>query len=174
MCVKVAQSCLTLCDPMDYPWNSPGQNTGVGSRSFLHGIFPTQGSNSGLPHCRWILYPLSHQGSPRILEWVGYPFSRESSWPRNRTGVSCIAGWFFTSWATREALELPCDPTIFLLDINSRKSKARPQRDIRTPVFIATLFTIAKRWNQHFMHIMKCYFTFKKWNSDTVCNIDEP
>ena len=48
-------------------WNSPGQNTGVGSRSLLQGIFPTQGSNSGLPHCRWILYQLSHQGSPNKL-----------------------------------------------------------------------------------------------------------
>ena len=46
------------------PWNSPGQNTGVGSLSLLQGIFPTQGSNAGLPHCRWILYQLSHQGSP--------------------------------------------------------------------------------------------------------------
>ena len=100
---KVAQSCLTLCNPMDCPWNSPSQNTGVGSRSLLHGIFPTQGSNSGLPHCRWILYPLSHQGSPRILEWVVYPFSSRSFQPRNWTGVSCIAGRFFTSWATREA-----------------------------------------------------------------------
>ena len=45
------------------PWNSPGQNTGVGSHSFLQGIFPTQGSNSGPLHCRWILYQLSHQGS---------------------------------------------------------------------------------------------------------------
>ena len=43
-------------------------------------------------------------GKPRILEWVAYPFSRGSSWPRNQTGVSCIAGGFFTSWATREAL----------------------------------------------------------------------
>ena len=85
------------------PWNSPGQNTGVGSLSLFQGIFPTQGSNSGLPHCKQILYQLSHQGSPRILEWVGYPFSRGSSWPRNRTGVSCIAGGFFTSWAIREA-----------------------------------------------------------------------
>ena len=58
------------------PWNSPGQNTGVGSCSLLQGIFPTQGSNSGLSHCRWILYHLSHQGSPRIWEWVAYPFSR--------------------------------------------------------------------------------------------------
>ena len=45
-------------------WNSPGQNTGVGSLSLLQGIFPTQGSNPGLPCCRWILYQLSHKGSP--------------------------------------------------------------------------------------------------------------
>ena len=81
------------------PWNSPGQNTGVGSLSLLQGIFPTQGSNLGLPHCRRILFQLSHKESPRILECVAYPFSRGSSRPRNRTGVSCITGVFFTSWA---------------------------------------------------------------------------
>ena len=84
------------------PWNSPGQNTGVGSLSLLQGIFPTQISNSSRPHCRWILYQLSHQGSPRILGWVVYPFTRENSWPRNTTRVSCIAGGFFTHWATWE------------------------------------------------------------------------
>ena len=52
------------------PWNSPGQNTGMGSLSLLQGIFPTQGSNPGLPHCGRILYQLSHEGSPRVLEWV--------------------------------------------------------------------------------------------------------
>ena len=82
------------------PWTSPGQNTGMGSHSLLQQISPTQESNPGLPLCTWILYPLSHQGSPRILEWVVYPFSSRSSWPRNQTGVSCIAGRFFTSWAT--------------------------------------------------------------------------
>ena len=46
------------------PWNSPGQNTGVGSLSLLQGIFPTQGLNPGLPHSRWILYQLSYEGSP--------------------------------------------------------------------------------------------------------------
>ena len=46
------------------PWNSPGQNTGLGSCSLLQGIFSTHGSNPCLPHCRWILYQLSHQGSP--------------------------------------------------------------------------------------------------------------
>ena len=79
------------------PWNSPGQNTGVGSLSLLQGIFPTQGSNPGLPHWRQILYQLSQKGSPRILEWVAYPFSRGSSRPRNWTRVSCIAGGFFTN-----------------------------------------------------------------------------
>ena len=84
------------------PWNSPGQNTGVDSPSLLQRIFPTQGSNPGLPHGRQILYQLSHQGSPRILEWVTYPFSRGSSFPRNWIGVFWIAGGFFTIWATRE------------------------------------------------------------------------
>ena len=74
-------------------------NTGVGSYSLLPVFFPTQGLKPGLPHCRWILYQLSHQGSPWILEWIAYPFSRESSQSR----VSCLAGRLFTSWATREA-----------------------------------------------------------------------
>ena len=46
------------------PWNSPGQNIGMGSLSLLQGIFPTRGSNPGLPHCRHILYQLSHKGNP--------------------------------------------------------------------------------------------------------------
>ena len=78
------------------PWNSLGQKTGVSSLSLLQGIFPTQGSNPGLPNCGQILYQLSHKGSPRILEWIAYPFSRGSSQPRNRTRVSCTAGVFFT------------------------------------------------------------------------------
>ena len=67
----IAQSCPTLCEPMD--WSPPG--------SSVHGILQA-----------------------RILEWVAYPFSRASSQSRNQTGVSCIAGRFFTSWASREAL----------------------------------------------------------------------
>ena len=84
--------------------NCPGQNTGVGSLFLLQGIFPTQRSNPGLLHCRQILYQLSHKGSPRILEWVAYSFSSRSSWPRNRTGVSCTVGRFFTNWAIRETI----------------------------------------------------------------------
>ena len=75
------------------------------SLSLLQGIFPTQGSNPGIPHCRQILYQLSHKRSPRILEWVAYSISSRSSRPRNRTRVSCITGRFFTHWAIREALQ---------------------------------------------------------------------
>ena len=69
------------------PWSSPGQNTGVGNLSLLQGVFATQGLNPGLPHCRWILYQQSHKGSPRILQWVVYPFSSGSSQPRNQDNV---------------------------------------------------------------------------------------
>ena len=107
MCMraKSLQSCLTLCDPMDCSLlgsfvhgDSPGKNTGVGCHALLQGIFPTQGLNPGVPTLQVdFFYHLSHQGSPRILEGVAYPFSRESFRPRNRTRVSCIAGGFFTS-----------------------------------------------------------------------------
>ena len=63
--MKAAQSCLTLCDSMDYR---------------VRGVLQA-----------------------RILEWIAFPFSKESSQPRDRTLVSQIAGRFFTSWATREA-----------------------------------------------------------------------
>ena len=85
------------------PWNSPGKSTVVGSLSILQRIFPNQGLNPGLPHCRQILYQLSPKESPRILEWVAYPFSSRSSQPRDQTRVSCIAGRFFNIWLTREA-----------------------------------------------------------------------
>ena len=54
------------------------QNTGVVSLFLLQGIFPTSGTNPGLPHCRRILYQLSHKGCPRLLEWVAYFFSSRS------------------------------------------------------------------------------------------------
>ena len=86
----VAQSCPILCEPVDCSppgssvhGKSPGKNTGVGCHAFLQRTFPTQGLNPGLPHCRWFLYHLNHQGSPWILEWVAYPFSRTSSQLRN-------------------------------------------------------------------------------------------
>ena len=98
--------------PMDYSpqgssihGDSPGKNTGVGFHALLQGIFPSQGSNWTLLLCRQIFSHLSHQGGPRIMEWVAYPFSSVSSWwPMDQTRVSCIAGRFFTSWTAREGL----------------------------------------------------------------------
>ena len=66
------------------PWNSPGQNTGVGSLSFLEGIFPTQGSNPGRPLCRQILYQLNHKGSPNYYISVQF-----SSVPQSCNPMDC-------------------------------------------------------------------------------------
>ena len=86
------------------PWNSPGQNTGVGTLSLLQGIFPTQGSNPGLTYYRQILYQLSQKGSPwasntqikqdNVLEYFAH------------TRLSC-SDWF--------PLPLTCKPTLVLL-----------------------------------------------------------
>ena len=120
-----AQLCPTLCDPMDCSLSgssvhgdSPGKNTGVGCHVLLEGIFPTQGRNPGLLHCRWIFYHLSHQGSPvseshSIVSASLRPHGLYSPWnsPGQNTEVgrlsllqeifptqvSCIAGRFFTA-----------------------------------------------------------------------------
>ena len=74
----VAHSGLTFCSVPGSSVHgaSPGKNTVVGCHSLFQGIFPTQESNSALPHCRRILHRLSPQRIPRILVWVASPFSR--------------------------------------------------------------------------------------------------
>ena len=96
-CPVVSNSLRPIgCSPLgsSVHGDSPGKNTGVGCYALLQGIFPSQGLNPGLPHCRWILYHLNHQGCPWILKGVAYPFTG-SSQPKNWTGVSFIAGEFF-------------------------------------------------------------------------------
>ena len=73
---EVAQSCLTLCDPMHcsarllHPWDSPGKNTGVCCHFLLQEISLTQGSNPSPPHCRQTLYRVSHHGSCQFIQWT--------------------------------------------------------------------------------------------------------
>ena len=88
LCSVVSDSLRHQSSPPDSSvhGDSPGQNTGVGCHALFQGLFPTQKLNPGLLLCRLILYHLSHQGSPRILEWIANPYSRGSSWSRNRTG----------------------------------------------------------------------------------------
>ena len=115
------------------PWNSLGQNTGVGSLSLLQGIFSTQGWNPCLLHCWQILYQLSHQRSSRILEWVAYPFSSRSFRPRNWTWVSCSTGGFFNNWAIR---------------IGIKRNENMYYAKTCTQVFLKTLFIITPNWKQ--------------------------
>ena len=101
------------CYELYSPWNSPGQDTGVGSLPLFQGIFPTQGSNPDLPHLRRILYQLSHKESPRTLEWVaypspadllhpgtepGFPVSQADSLPTKLSGTPVTAYNFFSEW----------------------------------------------------------------------------
>ena len=106
-CVLVTQSCLILCDPMDC--SSPVFSVhGISQAGILEG----KGSEVA-QSCPTLWDPVdcSPPGSSihgilqaRILEWVDIPFSRGSSWHRDQTQVSCIAGRFFTIWVTRDAL----------------------------------------------------------------------
>ena len=102
--VKVAQSCPTLCRPMDY---------------IVHGILQVRilewvaipfswgssqpGDRTQISHSAGRFFTSWAIGKPKRLEWIVYPFSMGSSWPKIQTGVSCIAVGFLTSWATREA-----------------------------------------------------------------------
>ena len=84
---------------MDYsPWNSPGQNTGVGSHSLLQGIFP--GVKPRSPALQMDSLQAEPQGK---FKWIAYPFAGRSALHRNKIRVSCIADKVFTNWAMREA-----------------------------------------------------------------------
>ena len=90
------------------PLNSPDQNTGVGSLSLFRRSYQSRDWThisciAGGFFFFFFFYYLSHQGNPWMLECVADPFSRGSSCPRNRTGVFCITGRFFTNWANRQA-----------------------------------------------------------------------
>ena len=120
----VAQSCLTIWDPRDC--SPPGSSVSGLLQArllewvaipFSRGSSQPRDQTQGLPHCRWILYQLSHKGSPRILEWVAYPFSSGSSRPRSQTRVSCITGRFFTNWAIKEAPNISSGLVSFILNI---------------------------------------------------------
>ena len=107
----VAQSCPTLCNPMDCSPPGSSVHEEFSRQEYWSrlpcpppGDLPNLGIKPRSPFCRQILYHLSHKGSPGILERVAYPFSRGSCPPRNGTRVSRIARGFSSSWATREAL----------------------------------------------------------------------
>ena len=102
--VEVTQLCMTLSKPIDCLWNSPGKNTGMGSHSLLQGIFPPQGSNPGLPHCRWILY---HQTTKEAFLTSGsFPMSHLFTSGGHSIGASAsvlpmnIQGWFPLGWTS--------------------------------------------------------------------------
>ena len=115
------------------PWTVARQaplSMGFSRQEYSSGLpFPSPGDlpDPGLPHCRWILYQLSHQGSPRILECVAYPFSRGSSPPGNRIGGLLRCRWIL--------YQLSCKTIIqFLLSISSISKNVFTLRDSEIPL----------------------------------------
>ena len=93
------------------PWNSPGQNTGVGSLSLLQGIFPTQGLNPGLLHCRQILYQLSHKESPpKLSSFISYFLFSYIFWDSTYSFVSSVEGITTFFWFVSILLSLCVQP----------------------------------------------------------------
>ena len=120
-CCLIAQSCLTLCDRMDY--SIPG--------SSIHGIFQA-----------------------RILEWVAISYSRGSSWSRDGTCISCIAGEFFTTSTTWEAWFYHTTFLIWQKNQNEELIGGCQGLGMVFSVFMASLITIAQIWKQS-----KCLLT---------------
>ena len=103
--VKVTQSYLTLCNPVNCIVHEILQARIEEWLAFPFSRGSSQPRDQTQVTCiaGWILYQLSHKGSPRILAWVAYSFSRGSSWLKNWTRVSCMADGVFAAWAIREA-----------------------------------------------------------------------
>ena len=127
------------------PWDFPGKSTQVGCHFLLWRIFPTQGSNPGLPHCRQTLYHLSHQGSPKTT-------NNKCWWSCGKKRILMHCCWDYKSpvWICLRKLkiELSFDPAIPLLSIYPKKMKTLIWKDLCTPMLTASLFTIAKMWKQ--------------------------
>ena len=135
------------------PWNSLGWHNGVGSLSLLQWIFPTQGSNPILTHCRRMFYQPSHKGSPRTLEWAASLFSSRSSRPSNSIGVSCTSGGFFTSWAIREVSSSVYVPKLEDMILQSTSTCFLGNTVLKI-VFSETYMDI-------FIHILNVYYTIE-------------
>ena len=106
------ESCLVMSNsllPQELysPWNSPGQNTGVGSHFLLQGVFPTQGSNQGLPHSKRILHRLSHQGSPVSIDKV---FAKVSQTVSQRWSTGFCPGNPLSQLRVQTTPQLPLSP----------------------------------------------------------------
>ena len=110
------------CGYIQMRLNCPGNKSGSGSPSVVSDSLPAE-----------------HEGRPRILEWVAYPFSSRSSWPSNWSRASCIAGRFFANWAIREALKFQSESNFFVSNYLPCIVLLRYQLIINCDIFLSSL-----------------------------------
>ena len=125
--MKVTQSCPTLCNPMDYAVHGilQARILGVGRCFLLQGVFPTQGSNPALLQCRWILYQLNHQGSPKRMRWLGgitdwlygHDFEQAPGIGDGQRSLACWGPWSLKDLDTTEWLNWTESPKCSSLDV---------------------------------------------------------
>ena len=159
------------------PWNSPGQNPGVGSLSLSRGS-PNPGIEPRSPVLHSYSLPAEPQGKSKNAGWVAYPFSRGSSQTRNWTGVYCIAGRFFTNWATRQAheceswtikkaehwridaFELWCQWILLTVSWTARRSSQSILKEISLECSLEGL--LMRRKFQYFGHLIRRTYSLEK------------
>ena len=146
----------------------------VGSHALLQGVFPTQGLNPHLPHCRQILYRLSHQGSPRILEWAAYPFPGDLSDPGIELG-SLYCRWILyqlsyqgnpTVAAAAAAKSLQLCPTLFdPIDGSPPGSPIPGILQARTLEWVAISFSNAWKWKVKVKSLSRFWLLATPWTA---------
>ena len=130
-------------------WNFPGKSTGVGCHFLLQGIFPNPGIKPRSPVLQADSLPAEPQGKPRNIGVGSLSLSGESSWPRNQTGVSSIAGGFFTNWAMREADHLTVRGNKWVEHVNFICYWPLWDLQIKSPCFWISGFSIYVRNHLH-------------------------
>ena len=174
LCVRlVTQSCPTLCNPMDCSppgssvhGDSPGKRTGVDGHALLQGIFPTQGLNPGLPHCRRILYQLGHQGSPRQhIKKQRHHFTYKG--PSSQAMVFPAVMYGCESWIIKkaecqrtDAFELWCWRRLLRVLWIARRSNQSILKEINSEYSLEGLMLKLKL--QYFGHLMRTAHSLEK------------
>ena len=165
-CVLAAQLCLTLFNPMDCSpsgsslhGDSPGKNAGVGCHALLQGIFPTQGPNPGLLHCRLTVYRLSHQGSPRYCRNTLYTL-----FPVILTSPSkCIGSYDYYPYFTGKEAKTERKKKVGRTRSQEKRQRRGSQPTPLEPkvIFLMTTWYSPKIYKKYLLQMLRVYL--RKW-----------
>ena len=148
------------------PWDSPSKSTGVGCHFLLQRIFPTRGSNPGLPHCRQTLYRLSHHGSPRtlrsIINWIpGYDICLAKNETKFQKYI--IFKYYWEAWinsikSLNEKMLTASPYNLYCCSVAKMCLTLQDHTDCRTPGFPVPMI-------YYLLHHWRNWWRFVCWNT---------